>query len=101
MPFSDHRERLPFVAIRCHSLPFVAILCHFALTLYLPPKKTPIPPPSSMPDFLEDNKFLLYIYKQDEKQKYDFNYGDRLELIGKMTIPKKMNNPYEFDYKKY
>lgn len=30
-----------------------------------------------------------------------YKYGDVLSLRGKITIPEKLGNPYEFDYKKY
>lgn len=56
------------------------------------------------------NKFILNIYSDsyaDESEKIDINefanfrYGDVLEFRGKITIPEKLNNPFEFDYKKY
>lgn len=59
------------------------------------------------------DSFVLNIYKN----KYDknsqetaeqfidkyakFSYGDILEFSGKIVIPEKLGNPYEFDYKKY
>ena len=30
-----------------------------------------------------------------------YKYGDVLSLRGKIVIPEKLGNPYEFDYKKY
>lgn len=52
--------------------------------------------------------FLLNIYKDEyfkKEQSLDkyinFKYGDILRVSGKIVIPKLLNNPYEFDYKKY
>ncbi|MBR5227116.1 MAG: DNA internalization-related competence protein ComEC/Rec2 [Clostridia bacterium] len=42
------------------------------------------------------DKFLLNVY-EDSK----FEEGDILKIKGKIVIPEKMNNPYEFDYKRY
>lgn len=56
------------------------------------------------------NNFILNIYeniyaKEDEKidlNNYaNYSYGDILTFRGNISIPKKLNNPYEFDYKKY
>ena len=60
----------------------------------------------------DKNNFILNIYKDefakekisDEEflSKYSkFNYGDKIEYRCKMTIPEKLNNPYEFNYKIY
>lgn len=66
---------------------------------------------------IEDNKeytdnFILNIYKDKKlvteldnqlfyKKYSDFKYGDVISVKGKITIPKKLNNLHEFDYKKY
>lgn len=56
------------------------------------------------------NNFVLNIYentytKNDEKVDFktyaNYSYGDILTFRGNISIPKKLNNPYEFDYKKY
>ncbi len=64
------------------------------------------------------DNFVLNIYDYnyyskttDENTNYDitqhineninYEYGDILKLNGKILIPEKLNNPYEFDYKKY
>lgn len=54
------------------------------------------------------DKFILNIYKNkysktnNDIKKYDsYKYGDVISFRGKMTIPEKLGNPYEFDYKKY
>ncbi len=60
----------------------------------------------------DSNNFILNIYKDKyEKEqisddiffgKYaNFNYGDKIEFRGKLLIPEKLNNPYEFNYKNY
>lgn len=53
-------------------------------------------------------KFILNIYKNKylkqnvDIQKFNnFKYGDVISLRGKIKIPEKLGNPYEFDYKKY
>lgn len=57
-----------------------------------------------------EDKFILNLYEMKFKssnnsellkQHSKYNYGDILELTGKLTIPEKLNNPYEFDYKRY
>ncbi|MEG2645667.1 MAG: ComEC/Rec2 family competence protein [Clostridia bacterium] len=54
--------------------------------------------------------FLLKVFKdkynnKDENKNFlksiDYKYGDEIVLNGKIIIPEKLNNPYEFDYKKY
>ena len=54
------------------------------------------------------DKFVLNIYQNkysknlNDLSKYSvYKYGDVLSLRGKITIPEKLGNPYEFDYKKY
>lgn len=56
------------------------------------------------------DKFILNIYKDKysklesniNKEKYSsYKYGDVLSLRGKILIPEKLGNPYEFDYKKH
>lgn len=54
------------------------------------------------------DKFILNIYKNkysklnNDIKKYDsYKYGDIISFRGKITIPEKLGNPYEFDYKKY
>ena len=54
------------------------------------------------------DSFILNIYKDeyfnknvDLNEYINFEYGDILVLSGKISIPKLLNNPYEFDYKKY
>ncbi len=55
----------------------------------------------------DNNKFILNIYTNNynteriSKEFLSYKYGDILQLSGKITIPSKLNNPYEFDYKKY
>lgn len=60
----------------------------------------------------ESKNFILNIYKDkyekeqmsDENffEKYSkYNYGDKIEFRGKLIIPEKLNNPYEFNYKNY
>lgn len=56
----------------------------------------------------DSSNFILNIYKEDKKKnlKIDpnfstFAYGDILEIRSKIQIPEKLNNPYEFDYKRY
>lgn len=54
-----------------------------------------------------NNKFLLNIYideklPNEQKNMYEnMTYGDKVEIMGKISYPQKLNNPYEFDYKKY
>src|SRR5574344_208461 len=60
-----------------------------------------------------NDKFILNIYKDkyqnlnnsnniENLSKYSiYKYGDVLTLRGKIKIPEKLGNPYEFDYKKY
>lgn len=57
---------------------------------------------------LNNDKFILNIYASKYgKQKIkltnysDYKYGDILEVKGKIVIPELLNNPYEFDYKRY
>ncbi len=54
------------------------------------------------------NKFILNIYNDkynDDKQNLsiysNYSYGDILTFRGNITISKKLDNPYEFNYKKY
>lgn len=54
------------------------------------------------------DKFILNIYKNkysklnNDIKKYDsYKYGDVISFRGNITIPEKLGNPYEFDYKKY
>ncbi len=47
------------------------------------------------------NKFILNVYNENMEENEIYNYGDKIELTGKISIPEKLNNPYEFDYKKY
>lgn len=53
------------------------------------------------------DKFVLNICKSKygdgiDLSKYsDYTYGDILKIRGKITIPKVLGNPHEFDYKKY
>ncbi|MDD3303681.1 MAG: DUF4131 domain-containing protein [Clostridia bacterium] len=52
------------------------------------------------------NKFLLNLYGKKEEtidfERYGkFQYGDVISCRGKITIPQKLGNPYEFDYKLY
>lgn len=56
------------------------------------------------------NKFILNIFvssylegsdKTDLTKFSNYTYGDVLEFRGKITIPEKLNNPFEFDYKRY
>lgn len=58
------------------------------------------------------NKFILNIYNDtysntnydgnsDINEFANFMYGDILEFRGKIIIPQKLNNPFEYDYKKY
>ena len=56
----------------------------------------------------DNQKFILNIYQnkyskqKDDIQKYNnFKYGDVISFRGKIKIPEKLGNPYEFDYKKY
>jgi competence protein ComEC len=44
-----------------------------------------------------NDNFILNIYDILT----DFKYGDILDINGKIIIPKKLNNLYEFDYKRY
>lgn len=51
-----------------------------------------------------NNNFLLNIYKSESvelKELANFTYGDVISLSGKIIIPSKLNNPYEFNYKLY
>ena len=48
----------------------------------------------------DNNSFLLNIYDYNEKD-LRYSYGDILEFRGKINKIEKLNNPYEFDYKKY
>lgn len=57
---------------------------------------------------LNNDKFILNIYKDQYNNqnsnliKYaNYKYGDELILQGKIVIPELLNNPYEFDYKRY
>ncbi len=56
------------------------------------------------------NQFILNIYVDKYQDKNDildlskfgnYTYGDILTFRGKITIPQNLNNPYEFDYKRY
>lgn len=47
------------------------------------------------------NKFILNVYNENIKKSDTYSYGDKIELIGKISIPENLNNPYEFDYKRY
>ncbi len=54
----------------------------------------------------DKNNFLLNIYgsvgKEFDENKYtSFNYADKLKINGKLTIPKLLHNPNEFNYKRY
>jgi competence protein ComEC len=60
----------------------------------------------------ESSYFILNIYvdeyskkkisKDEFINKYgNFNYGDKVDFRGKIQIPKLLNNPYEFNYKRY
>jgi competence protein ComEC len=56
----------------------------------------------------DSNNFILNIYKEYKNEKTSLNsdfskfvYGDILEIRSKIQIPEKLNNPYEFDYKRY
>ena len=54
----------------------------------------------------DQNNFLLNIYKNigkefDLKKYSSFNYADKLKINGKITIPKLLHNPNEFNYKRY
>lgn len=54
----------------------------------------------------DKNNFLLNIYSRngesvDKKEFGDFKYGDKIKINGKINIPKLLNNPNEFNYKKY
>lgn len=56
----------------------------------------------------KEDKFILNIYNDKYKkennellQYLDFNYGDVVKVKGKIKIPKKLNNPGEFNYKLY
>lgn len=51
-----------------------------------------------------NNNFLLNIYKSESvelKELANFTYGDVISYNGKIIIPSKLNNPYEFNYKLY
>lgn len=51
-----------------------------------------------------NNNFLLNIYENEGinlKEVSNFTYGDIVSCRGKIVIPSKLNNPYEFDYKLY
>lgn len=52
------------------------------------------------------NNFILNIYSRNDevldKEKYaNFKYADKVKVSGKIQISKLLNNPNEFDYKKY
>ncbi len=58
----------------------------------------------------DNNKFLLNIYKDkynlnQSESLYDkfgkLKYGDFIEFTGNISETKKLNNPFEFDYKRY
>lgn len=58
-------------------------------------------------DYFKD-KFILNIYKDKySKNEIDltcflnFKYGDFVKVKGKISVPEKLNNPGEFDYKLY
>ncbi len=55
-----------------------------------------------------NDKFILNVYNnkysknQNDIKKYSsYKYGDVISFRGKIKIPEKLGNPYEFDYKKY
>lgn len=54
------------------------------------------------------NKFILNVYMDkydksngDLSKFCNYTYGDIITFRGNITIPQKLNNPYEFDYKRY
>lgn len=47
------------------------------------------------------NKFVLNIYIKDKNENLNFRYGDELEIVGRISKSERLNNPYEFDYRKY
>lgn len=52
------------------------------------------------------NNFILTIYSRNEEKDIDkkylnFKYADKLKIMGEISIPKKLGNPNEFDYKRY
>lgn len=52
------------------------------------------------------DKFLLQLYPKEKQNDFlllhgQYQYGDILTFRGKLTIPKKQYNPYEFDYRRY
>lgn len=54
----------------------------------------------------DKNNFLLNIYNRagesvDKETFGHFNYGDIIKINGKINIPKLLNNPNEFNYKRY
>ena len=50
-----------------------------------------------------NNRFLLNIYTKEKgiENSLNYKYGDVIEYRGKINRIQKLNNPYEFDYKKY
>ncbi len=50
----------------------------------------------------ESNKFILNIYENNIDEKNSkLNRGDKIIIRGKIVIPTTLNNPYEFNYKRY
>lgn len=52
------------------------------------------------------SNFILNIYSRNEealdKEKFaNFKYADKVKITGKISIPKLLNNPNEFNYKRY